>query len=145
MRFFISRLTELLAERVLQANPSKCDVIPSAGAARNASGQIFAGWKHVADCSFKLLGAPIGSASFCAQQVAARVTKARALLERIGEYEDLQGGMHLLRHCVSWSKLIYSSRTVPQALVAGPLRDYDMALRENVGAIAGQPLPETVR
>ena len=47
--------------------------------------------------------------------------------------------MHLLRHCASMCKLIYTCRTVPPALVAEPLKAYDDMLREAVGAIAGAP------
>lgn len=139
---FVDRLLAQLADRGLRANLDKCEVVPPAGAAGTRACEVFAGWHHVTAGTFKLLGAPLGPAEFCASKIAARVAKARTLLSKIGEYADPQGGMHVLRHCASWSKLVYACRTIPPAHIAEELRAFDEALRESASAVVGKPLPD---
>ena len=58
------------------------------------------------------LGPPISS-FWVLLWVGRRVGKARALLTAIGKFPDAQGAFCLLRSCSGWSKVLYSSRTVP--------------------------------
>ena len=130
------------ADRGLHANFDKCQVVPPAGIAGTSACEDFVGWHHVTTGAFKLLGAPLGSAEFCASKIADRVAKARTLLSEIGEYNDPQGGMQVLRHCASWSKLVYACRTVPPAHIAEELRGFDEALRDTTSEVAGKALPD---
>jgi hypothetical protein len=90
----------------------------------------------------KLLGAPIGDATFCAQLTSKRVTKAQELLNSMDKYGHSQGALLMLRHCAGWGKLVYAARTVPPALHRDALEPYGVALRRSLEHLAGDRLPE---
>ena len=139
---FVVNLLNALATKGLHANLGKCEVIPAAGEAGLNACQKFPGWKHVPTGCFKLLGAPLGTAVFCSNTVATRITKARGLLEKVAGYSDPQGAMHLLRYCASWSKVQYACRTIPPSFITDTLGELDKTIRTTVGDVAGKPLPD---
>ena len=59
-----------------------------------------------------------------------RVTKATKLVSALGELSDPQIGLLLLRHCVSFGKLFFSTRVVPDRLHSAALRSFDIAVHE---------------
>ena len=89
-----------------------------------------------------MLGAPFGNAAYCEAHTAARVAKAESLLEAIGDYGHSQGALLLLRHCASWSKLVYSARVVPPILHKDAMARFGTALRRTTAHLAGQPLED---
>ena len=102
----------------------------------------FPGFQWMQDGNFKLLGAPFGSQEYCEVHSLKRVDKAVKLLAAIRGYDDLQGGLLLLRHCGSWSKLVYSARTVPPAMHAGAMTAFRQALRQALEDLVGDGLTE---
>jgi hypothetical protein len=126
----------------LTCSLSKCEVVPSAGDASAVLPEWFPGWAWKPHGGIKLLGAPLGDAEFCASLTEDRVEKAGELLEAIGELPHAQSALLLLRHCASWSKLVYNARTVPPALHSGPLAKYGSAMRVTLERIAGDTLPD---
>ena len=55
----------------------------------------------------------------------------------------MQGGwLLLLRHFGTWSKLVYSARTVPPALHIGAMTAFRQALRQALEDLVGDGLPE---
>ena len=120
----------------------KCKLAPAAGDACAAGRDLFPGCDWRSDRCIKLLGAPLGGADFCAQHTGQRVAKAQILLTKIGSYGHTQGALLLLRHCASWSKLVYSARTVPPDLVTAGLSDLQASLRAALEQLAGDSIPE---
>ena len=112
---------------------SKCVLVPTAGQASCVDASAFpAGLNTRQDGNFELLGAPIGDPEFCESYTAVeRVDKSAACLAALGDLEDSQTGLLLLRYCSSFSKVVYSMRHAP-----GRCRDRPAALRRG-----GQSLP----
>ena len=142
MRFFCETFEEMAAEMGLHLSVPKCEAVPAAGSAFSVSQDLFPGWRWLPGSSIKLLGAPVDSAAFCAELTAKRVGKADELLSRIDKYGHSQVALLLLRHCASWSKLVYVSRTVPPALHLAALESYGFALRKSLGKLVGDGLTE---
>ena len=51
------------------------------------------------------------------------------MLSALGEVPDPQIALQLLRHCVSFDKMVYSLRTVPSHFHKESLREFDAAIR----------------
>ena len=63
--------------------------------------------------SFDLLGASIGDTPYMVSHTAARVQAARPLLQALGQVDDPQVGLRLLRSCAGHCKLTHSIRCSP--------------------------------
>ncbi|CAE7257961.1 unnamed protein product [Symbiodinium microadriaticum] len=87
--------------------------------------------------NFELLGAPIGEEAFTAGHVAARVDKAATLLEAIGELEDPQVGLRLLRSCAGHVRIVHSMRCAPPGPQRPGFLAFDTAVRSSFGALTG--------
>ena len=80
----------------LALSVGKCELVPAAGADSAVDRGLFpAELAFAADGHFELLGAPVGSASFCAAHTAARVAAAQPLLDELALLPD-RGGDALL-------------------------------------------------
>ena len=110
---------------------------------RPFSRTLFPGWLWKEDASIKVLGAPIGKASYCEEIASKRVGKAKKLLEDLVDFEDAQGALQLVRNCGSWCKVLYACRTVPPALQKHALNDFMQHLRRAIEAIAGDPMQDS--
>ena len=67
----------------------KCEVVLAAGGASTVNASLFPpDFKIVRDGNFELLGGPIGNTAFCNDHTQARVKKACALLDALGELPD---------------------------------------------------------
>ena len=84
---------------------SKCVLVPTAGQASCVDASAFpAGLNTRQEGDFELLGAPIDP-EFCESYTAVeRVDKSAACLAALGDLEDSQTGLLLLRYCSSFSK-----------------------------------------
>ena len=120
----------------------KCEVIPAAGQNFSFDPAMFQGWQWKVDGCFKLLGAAFGNEAHCTALTTKRVTKTAALLEELSRYGHTQGAVLLLRHCGSWGKLVYSSRTVPPCLHKQALVGFKHSLRKALEDAIGDTLPE---
>ena len=91
----------------------------------------------MAACGFKLLGSPIGDRSFCCALTAKRILKNASLLQAIGDLEDPQAALLLLRSCASFGKIVFSLRTTASELHEEALRDFDDAVRACFESFSG--------
>ncbi|CAL4144301.1 unnamed protein product [Meganyctiphanes norvegica] len=115
----------------LDFNISKCEIIPTAGHNSMLNKNFFP--EDVTfreDGNFELLGGPIGSDVFCNTHTQKRVDQAKEVLSALGEMSDPQVALVLLRHCASFSKLVYSLRVVPHRSHKKALQNFDNAVRE---------------
>jgi hypothetical protein len=100
------KLLTSLAEVGLHMALDKCEVVPAAGAENiSVDQECFVGWKWMPGSGIKVLGAPIFNEEFCAALTSKRVTKARTLLQEVGDAHT-QGALQALRHCASWGNLV---------------------------------------
>jgi hypothetical protein len=139
---FCTRFANSVADLGLAISASKCEVVPSAGEGTGVAQEDFPGWQWKPRAGIKLLGAPLGDPEFCAELTAKRVEKAERLLAEIGKYSHSQSALLLLRHCASWSKLVYSARTVPPALHQASLAKYGGLLRKGLEQVTGGTVPD---
>ena len=116
-------------DRGLTFNTGKCEVIPSAGQQTTVPEQMFPGWQWRREKNFKLLGTPIGDVLFTEAHTDERRALAAELLKSVGKYDHCQGALQLLRHCTSWSRLVYLARTVPPELHETVLDAFEQNLR----------------
>jgi hypothetical protein len=142
VRSFCAAFEQVAASVGLRLSVGKCEAVPAAGAATSISPDLFPGWRWLPGGGIKLLGAPIGSAAFCAELTAKRVAKAEELLSTLCTYSHTQGALLLLRHCASFSKLVYTSRTVPPAFHREALTAFQGALRSSLEKWLGDKLPD---
>ena len=102
----------------------------------------FADCDWVACGNFKSLGAAFGTDEFCNAQLRKRIEKARKLMTRIGEMDDPQTALLLLRYCAGYAKVQYSARTVPRHLQEEGLASYSVALRSAMETVLRRGLDE---
>ena len=76
-----------------------------------------------------MLGAAVGCDTFCAGVVGRRRAKAGKLLQRLGELNDSQTGLLLMRSCASYAKLMHNVRTWPSPAMAEELQGFDSDVR----------------
>ena len=115
----------------LEFNNSKCEIIPTAGLNCSLNKDFFPeDIIYREDGNFELLGGPIGSKEFCNLHTQKRVDKAKEVLSALGELPDPQVAFILLRHCASFSKLVYSLRVVPHHKHKAVLQQFDNAIRD---------------
>ena len=115
----------------LEFNNSKCEIIPTAGLNCSLNKDFFPeDIIYREDGNFELLGGPIGSKEFCNLHTQKRVDKAKEVLSALGELPDPQVAFILLRHCASFSKLVYSLRVVPHHKHKAALQQFDNAIRD---------------
>jgi hypothetical protein len=139
---FLHIFRRTMEDRGLSLAPDKCEVIPSAGLSSTVPQNMFEGLTWKPDGHFKLLGAPFGDAAFCASHSAKRAAKAATLLATLADFGHAQGGLHLVRNCGSWCKLVYSARTVPPELHTEALQTFQGDLRKALEQLVGEALPD---
>ena len=138
------------AELGLELNLQKCEVV---GSQRVDAAQLTA---HFPDSllrtpagdsrllrDFEFLGAAIGEPSFIAAHTAARAAAAGKLLDAIGEFEDSQVALRLLRSCAGHARLTHSIRCNPPLAQQAALVDFDLAVRSCFSSFSGIHLDET--
>ena len=104
----------------------KCELIPTGGATSTVDVTRFpSDFKVIRDGNFELLGGPVGSPQFCNEHTQTRVSKARRVLEALGEVPDPQVALQLLRRCAGFSKMVYSIRVVPASFHTAALQSFD--------------------
>jgi len=124
----------------LQLNLGKCELVlpPGTSASRDDLGRLFPqsllqddeGNNRVLSTEgFDLLGMPIGSAAHCASYTSQVVKKAGRLLAEIGNLQDPQVALRLLRECGSHAKLTYNTRGTPADFHQQQLEAFDKEVR----------------
>ena len=89
------------------------------------------------DGNFEFLGAPVGSPQYCAAFVQRKVDAAAASLQALGELQDPQVGLRLLRLCRNFCKMVYLQRTVPHEVQSAPLQEFDAKIRDAFCSLTG--------
>ena len=87
--------------------------------------------------NFELLGAAIGEDSFIHSHTVERAAKAGDLLDALGELEDPQVGLRLLRACVGFARMLHSMRCNPSVPQTAALRMFDGMVRRSFGDFTG--------
>ena len=115
-------LTAAAARVGLVLEPSKSEVVITSPTSSADLRGLPAGFvrKHG---DFTLLGAAVGSASFCNTPTATeRVRRAASLMRALAELPDPQTALLLLRHCSAYSKVAHTVRVTPPAAHAQALQ-----------------------
>jgi len=81
------------------------------------------------DGNFELLGSAIGDAAHCRNHTTERINKACKLLQELGAVPDPAVALLLLRHCASFSKLVFSCRSMPHTVHATAIHEFDQSVR----------------
>jgi hypothetical protein len=125
----LATLTQRAGDLGLSLNIKKCELVTTANTAPDGLERLFpdALLRDLDDSSptygqsrillggnFEILGAPIGSPSFCAAHTDERARKTLPTLSAIAALEDPQVALRLQRRCQGFAKLGYSARVVPR-------------------------------
>jgi hypothetical protein len=86
---------------------------------------------------FELLGAAVGDAAFVRAHTAERAAKAGDLLDSLGELEDPQVALRLLRACAGFARMLHSMRCNPVTAQTMALDMFDGMLRRSFGDFTG--------
>ena len=77
-------------------------------------------------CShFELLGAPIGSAEYCAQYIESKRKNAFLLLSLLPQLSNPQVAVTILRSCASFCKLAHLARSTPLPMSEAVFSQFD--------------------
>ena len=108
----LQRLTAAARHAGLRLNPAKCELITCSSVAHSVDVNAFpAGIPFNMTGTASLLGAPLGPDIFCeAYTLEKRVDKALPLLRALKDLPDPQTALLLLRHCASYSKVVFATR-----------------------------------
>jgi len=108
----------------LQLEPSKCELVPLAPQADVSA--FPPSFQVRRPGVFDLLGSPVGDFDHCNTFTQTeRVEKAAKCLEAVAALPDPQIGLHLLRHCVSFAKMVHSMRITPPGAHTSALAAFD--------------------
>ena len=125
----LGRLVNAARQVGLHLNVGKCELTTLGGPNTNLDSSLFPpGLRINHSGEFVLLGSALGSPSFCHQHTKQRAMQTEPLLQALGQLPDSQTALMLLRHCASWSKLVYSSRVTPPPFHQDALKSYDLAV-----------------
>ena len=86
---------------------------------------------------FELLGAAVGDVAFVRAHTAERAAKAGDLLDSLGELEDPQVALRLLRACAGFARMLHSMRCNPVTAQTMALDMFDGMLRRSFGDFTG--------
>ena len=93
-----------------------------------------------------LLGAPVGLDIFCeAYTLEKRVDKALPLLRALKDLPDPQTALLLLRHCASYSKVVFATRVTPPSALAQAMGAFDHEVLSCLEALCGVALTAASR
>ena len=129
VRLFCGLVEQYLAEVGLVLQRDKCEVVPAAKHNHQISPSTFEGFLFNSSGDFKVLGAPIGSESYCEAHTRKRKAKAMDLLRKVAGLQNTQCALHLMRQCASFCKLAYSVRVVPPVLHRTSLDEFSTDMR----------------
>ncbi|CAE7507236.1 unnamed protein product, partial [Symbiodinium pilosum] len=87
--------------------------------------------------NFELLGAPVGDLASTKPHALTRVAGAKALLEALGELDDPQVGLRLLRACAGHCRLVHSMRCAPPEFQMEGFREFDQLVRSCFSSLTG--------
>ena len=120
----------------LHLNMKKCEVFWASG------DQLFSKFpvevRRVRDkhSGVELLGSPVwGTTDFIKSFVATQVGRVLELQSHLGDLEDPQAELHLLRSCLSTGKIGHLLRTVPPGSADEHFRHFDEGLRSTLSQI----------
>ena len=137
----LARLTAAARQVGLVLNPAKCCLTTGSDDCPVNPSLFPAGLPVNRSGAFALLGAAIGNRTYCeAHTYSKRVEASRPLMEALGELEDPQTSLLLLRECASYCKVVYSSRVTPPSLHSAALAAYDEQVRASLEASCTGPL-----
>ena len=94
--------------------------------------------------NFELLGVPLGSPEHCGQNLQARLEKkVFPTLDSLSELPDPQVALRLLRHCLSFGKVVYAARTTPPDFHETQLQQhFDEKVHSTFSSFTGLKLQE---
>ena len=134
----INQLQDSTGPLGLRLNRSKCELIPASQNGNDINWGLFdTDIQRNLNGGFKLLGAPIGKAEYCQQITAKRADKIQRCLDAIGELNDPQVALALLRSCASFGKMVFAARTTPFDVHQEQLLLFDKAVRKCFESFSG--------
>ena len=96
----------------------------------------------IAHVGFDLLGAPIGSTSYCDASVHKRVRKVEEVLARLPDLQDSQMKTVLLHFCLALPKVMFALRTCAPSQIEGATSAFDNIMRDALSELASAPLSD---
>jgi len=161
----VLRALEILKEegprQGIKLNPSKCEIISHPVAqeaaktlqrrAQSELGITIPDNQLSLDGNYSILGAPVGTPSFCAAFIREQcLAPARASLDAAKKLRDPQVGFALLRRCAGFGQLVHAMRTTPPSPEMAELYssfDDDMlaAVCSFVGSVEPSHIPQIRR
>ena len=134
----IATLEERLLEIGLRIARHRTRVVSAGTSVQNFSPHDFEGFAWVPDGNVKLLGAALGSQSWCKALLKRRVVMARNLLDAIGRFPDAQCAFTLWR--LGQCALLLLDGTPP--LQAEGLNQAEQDIRHSFGRLVGSSLSD---
>jgi len=110
----------------LRVNVEKCEVWEK----KPSSLSALEGIPRVKGDGIELLGAPIGTTSFCDNFVKKRVHKIKHALEALGVIDDPQVELQLIRSCLGFPRLAFALRTAPPRDISGAIDEFDELIEQ---------------
>ncbi|CAL1143640.1 unnamed protein product [Cladocopium goreaui] len=141
----LAALQTTAAAAGLVLEPTKCELVAVAGNRSAVDFSLFPAGFAVKGAAFDLLGAPIGDSEYCPQATLSdKVQKAGKVLDALGELDNPQVSLQLLRHCASFTKLVHNMRTTPAGLHSAALVAFDGKVRACLESIGCFPVPDRI-
>ena len=141
----LAALQTTAAAAGLVLEPTKCELVAVAGNRSAVDFSLFPAGFAVKGAAFDLLGAPIGDSEYCTQATLSdKVQKAGKVLDALGELDNPQVSLQLLRHCASFTKLVHNMRTTPAGLYSAALVAFDGKVRACLESIGCFPVPDRI-
>ena len=114
----------------LEFNPGKSKPMPLQSSDIMVQ-NMFPGYKHTYENEggVEFLGAPFGSDDYILDYLRERTAKGAELLTAASEMGDPISGLHLIRYCLSFCKVSFSTRTVPPDKHRTELKQFQEELR----------------
>ena len=136
-------ITERSDSKGLKVKPTKCELVvlgQQSDAELTTLGYDVSeatGVKVIRGGNFDLLGAPIGSAAFCEEYMAAKVLSMQESLEAISSLPDKQVGLTLLRHCEGFARMVFYMRAIGCVGATEYLDRSDAAVEKCLASLLG--------
>jgi hypothetical protein len=148
----LNTLTQRAAALGLSLNLGKCELITTTNTTPDGLDHLFPeallkdtkptsptyGHSRVLlNGEFEILGAPVGSHTFCAAHTNDRVNKVLPALTALSELDDPQVALRLQRRCQGFAKLGYSARVMPGTAHLTELHAFDAMQRDTFSGYMG--------
>ena len=114
----------------LRVNARKCEIWTAEGTDVEWLKSFPEEVVRVPDQGFELLGAPIGSSSFCREFAEKRVRRVKEVIDRLPELDDPQMELILLRSCIGFPKFGFTLRSAPPEDIEAAAKSFDAMIEK---------------